>query len=88
MYIYIYNTTNLWKDTPIYMYTASSPGNIENLRAPGDETTPFIQSSQEDERTKKIMTFQLESVTGCKLIEYISTYIQMYTAKLFNTCTN
>ena len=87
MYIYYFcNTTNLWKDTLIY--TASSPGNIENLREPGDETTPFIQSSQEDETTKKIMTFQLESVTGCKLIEYISTYVQMYTAKLFNTCTN
>ena len=89
MYAYIYyfyNTTNLWKGTLIY--TVSSPGNIENLREPGDETTPFIQSSQEDETTKKITTFQLESVTGCKLIEYISTYIQMYTAKLFNICTN
>ena len=86
MYVYIYNTTNLWKDTSIY--TASSPGNIENLREPGDETTPFIQSSQEDETAKKIMTFQLKSVTGCTLIKYISTYIQMCTAKLFNTCTN
>lgn len=86
-FVYMYREIREYTCTYIFI-TIQVYGKIPPFTCIQPRPLEKLKSSQEDETTKKIMTFQLESVTGRKLIEYISTYIQMCTAKLFNTCTN